>query len=96
VGILASHHQNYEPLMTSPILIDGTNQMLVLWLVAIIVSGIAALVPSARSACEQSGVYFIMITLAFAQMIYLLRHFLAGLWRRGWPFDLCPKLPFPG
>jgi hypothetical protein len=32
-------HQTYEPLMTWPFLINGTNQMLVLWLVAIIVSG---------------------------------------------------------
>jgi branched-chain amino acid transport system permease protein len=69
VGILASHHQTYEPLMTSPILINGTNQMLVLWLVAIIVSGLAALVIGALS-LRTSGVYFIMITLAFAQMIY--------------------------
>jgi branched-chain amino acid transport system permease protein len=69
VGILASHHQTYEPLMTAPFLINGTNQMLVLWLVAIIVSGLAALVIGALS-LRTSGVYFIMITLAFAQMIY--------------------------
>jgi branched-chain amino acid transport system permease protein len=69
VGILASHHQTYEPLMTSPFLINGTNQMLVLWLVAVIVSGLAALVIGALS-LRTSGVYFIMITLAFAQMIY--------------------------
>ena len=69
VGILGSHQQNYEPLMTSPFVINGTNQMLVLWLVAIIVSGLAALVIGALS-LRTSGVYFIMITLAFAQMIY--------------------------
>jgi branched-chain amino acid transport system permease protein len=62
-------HQTYEPLMTWPFLIDGTNQMLVLWLVAIIASGIAALVIGALS-LRTSGVYFIMITLAFAQMIF--------------------------
>jgi branched-chain amino acid transport system permease protein len=69
VGILASHHQTYEPLMTAPFVINGTNQMLVLWLVAIVVSGIAALLIGALS-LRTSGVYFIMITLAFAQMIY--------------------------
>jgi branched-chain amino acid transport system permease protein len=37
-----------------------------------------------------------MITLAFAQMIYYFRHFLAGLWRRGWPCDLCPQHAFRG
>lgn len=69
VGILASHAQNYEPLMSYPLLVNGTNQMLVLWLVAIIVSGIAALAIGALS-LRTSGVYFIMITLAFAQMTY--------------------------
>lgn len=69
VGILASHQQTYEPLMTWPIVINGSNQMLVLWLVAVLVSGLAALVIGALS-LRTSGVYFIMITLAFAQMIY--------------------------
>ena len=38
-GILASHALNYTPIMESPFLIEGTNQMLIIWLVAIIVSG---------------------------------------------------------
>ena len=68
-GILASHAQNYEPLMTWPLALDGTQQMLIIWPVAIIASGLAALVIGVLS-LRTSGVYFIMITLAFAQMVF--------------------------
>ncbi|MFV0474970.1 MAG: branched-chain amino acid ABC transporter permease [Pikeienuella sp.] len=68
-GVLASHALNYEPLMESPVLIEGTTQMLVIWPVAMILSGIAALAIGALS-LRTSGIFFIMITLAFAQMIY--------------------------
>ncbi len=68
-GILASHAQNYEPILEAPFLIEGTNQMLVIWPVAVIVCVLAALVIGALS-LRTSGVYFIMITLAFAQMIF--------------------------
>ena len=68
-GILASHAQNYEPLMTWPLALDGTQQMLIIWPVAIVASGLAALVIGALS-LRTSGVYFIMITLAFAQMVF--------------------------
>ena len=68
-GILASHALNYEPLFTAPLLIEGTTQMLIIWPVAIVVSGVAALVIGALS-LRTSGVFFIMITLAFAQMVY--------------------------
>jgi branched-chain amino acid transport system permease protein len=70
VGILASHHADLRT--ADDIAVPhrtARNQMLVLWLVAIIVSGLAALVIGALS-LRTSGVYFIMITLAFAQMIY--------------------------
>ena len=53
-GILATH---------------GSDQMLVIWPVAVVLSGFVALVTGAIS-LRTSGVYFIMITLAFAQMIY--------------------------
>jgi len=69
VGILASHAQTYTPIMESPFLIEGTNQMLIMWVVAIVVSGNAAYIIGLLS-LRTSGVYFIMITLAFAQMIY--------------------------
>jgi len=68
-GILASHALNYEPLMTSLFELNGTTEMLIIWGVAVIVSGLAALVIGLFS-LRTSGVYFIMITLAFGQMIY--------------------------
>lgn len=69
LGILASHALTYEPLMTSPFELNGTTQMLILWPVAIISSGLVALIIGFFS-LRTSGVYFIMITLAFAQMLY--------------------------
>lgn len=69
MGILASHAQNYEPIMQVPFLIEGTNSMPVIWLVAIVMSGLLALIIGALS-LRTSGVYFIMVTLAFGQMFY--------------------------
>ncbi|WP_299882406.1 branched-chain amino acid ABC transporter permease [uncultured Sulfitobacter sp.] len=69
MGILASHAQNYTPLMEVPFLIEGTNQMPVIWLVAVVASALLALVIGALS-LRTSGVYFIMVTLAFGQMLY--------------------------
>ena len=68
-GILASHALNYQPLFTWPLEIGGTTSMLIIWPTAVIFSSIAALIIGALS-LRTSGVYFIMITLAFAQMIY--------------------------
>lgn len=69
MGILASHAQSYTPLMESPFLIEGTNSMPVIWLVAVITGALGALVIGALS-LRTSGVYFIMVTLAFGQMLY--------------------------
>ncbi|SLN68677.1 leucine/isoleucine/valine transporter permease subunit [Roseovarius litorisediminis] len=69
MGILASHAQSYTALMEWPILIEGTKFMPVIWLVAVAASALAALVIGALS-LRTSGVYFIMITLAFGQMFY--------------------------
>ncbi|SMX27493.1 leucine/isoleucine/valine transporter permease subunit [Pelagimonas phthalicica] len=69
MGILASHAQNYTPLIETPFLIEGTKSMPVIWLVAVICSGLAALAIGALS-LRTSGVYFIMITLAFGQMLF--------------------------
>ncbi len=69
MGILASHAQSYAPLMEWPFVIEGTKSMIVIWVVAIITSALAALAIGALS-LRTAGVYFIMITLAFGQMIY--------------------------
>ncbi|MGR3634817.1 MAG: branched-chain amino acid ABC transporter permease [Shimia sp.] len=69
MGILAYHAQTYTPLMDWPFVIEGTKSMLVIWPVAIVVSGLAALAIGALS-LRTSGVYFIMITLAFGQMFF--------------------------
>ncbi len=68
MGILAFHAQNYTPLFEA-LSIPGTKSMPVIWAVAILASALAALAIGALS-LRTSGVYFIMITLAFGQMFY--------------------------
>jgi branched-chain amino acid transport system permease protein len=68
-GVLASHAQNYTPMLTWPLEIAGTTAMPVIWLTAIIVAGLIA-IPIGALSLRTGGVHFIMITLAFAQMIY--------------------------
>lgn len=65
-GILATHAFSGTPLLFG---IPGSKQMIVIWLVAIATGGLAALLIGLIT-LRTSGVYFIMITLAFAQMIY--------------------------
>jgi branched-chain amino acid transport system permease protein len=69
MGILASHAQSYSPIMELPFLIEGTKSMPIIWLVAVISSALAALLVGVLS-LRTSGVYFIMITLAFGQMFF--------------------------
>ncbi|WP_370314165.1 branched-chain amino acid ABC transporter permease [Sagittula sp.] len=69
MGILAFHAQNYTPLELFGVSLPGTKSMPVIWLVALAVSGLAAFVIGLL-ALRTSGVYFIMITLAFGQMFY--------------------------
>ncbi len=69
MGILASHAQSYAPILEVPLLIEGTKSMPVIWLTALLVSGLVALAIGALS-LRTTGVYFIMITLAFGQMLY--------------------------
>lgn len=66
MGILAFHAQSYTPMFLG---LEGTKSMPVIWLVAMSASALAALVIGALS-LRTSGVYFIMITLAFGQMFY--------------------------
>lgn len=69
MGVLASHAQSFSPILEVPFLIEGTKSMPVIWLTAMVASGLAALAIGALS-LRTSGVYFIMITLAFGQMLY--------------------------
>ncbi|ARE38719.1 Branched-chain amino acid transport system permease protein LivM [Rhodovulum sp. P5] len=69
MGILASPVQNYELLMAWPVELAGTKSMPVIWLTALVSGALAALAIGALS-LRTSGVYFIMITLAFGQMLY--------------------------
>ncbi|WP_323038698.1 branched-chain amino acid ABC transporter permease [Gemmobacter sp.] len=66
VGLLFVHFTDETPLLG---FIPGSNQLLVTIPAAILVSGLLALVIGALS-LRTGGVQFIMITLAFAQMIF--------------------------
>jgi branched-chain amino acid transport system permease protein len=68
VGILFTHHASGEPFLG---LIPGSNQMLVTLPLAMLVAGMFAAVIGALS-LRTGGVQFIMITLAFAQMLFFL------------------------
>lgn len=67
VGILAFHMQEGAPLLGFP---GSTNALLTVPL-AMLVSGAAALAIGALC-LRTSGIYFIMITLAFGQMLYFI------------------------
>ncbi|MGR3485225.1 MAG: branched-chain amino acid ABC transporter permease [Paracoccaceae bacterium] len=69
MGILASHAQAFEPILSAPFVIEGTKSMPVIWAAAMAASGLLALAIGAIS-LRTSGAYFIMITLAFGQMIF--------------------------
>lgn len=68
VGILYHHFVDGDPFLG---FIPGTNKFLITIPAAIVVSGLFALVLGALS-LRTSGVPFIMITLAFAQMLFFL------------------------
>lgn len=69
VGILTHHAFNGEAIAFLPGDWAGTTAAVIQWPLAVLVSGLFALVIGALSLRTQ-GVYFIMITLAFAQMLY--------------------------
>jgi branched-chain amino acid transport system permease protein len=68
-GILASHAMSMQPFNFGLFTLPGSNQMPVIWLVALAAGGLLAAAIGTIS-LRTSGVYFIMITLAFAQMTY--------------------------
>lgn len=69
MGVLAYHAQTYTSVVDWPVVINGTKSMPIIWLVTIVLSAVLAVAIGALS-LRTSGVYFIMITLAFAQMLY--------------------------
>jgi branched-chain amino acid transport system permease protein len=64
VAGIAAHHAFHG---TEVLGLPGTNQMLPIWALAMVLSGLVAGVVGALS-LRTSGIFFIMITLAFAQM----------------------------
>ncbi|WP_319547850.1 branched-chain amino acid ABC transporter permease [Desulfogranum marinum] len=69
VGIFFYHSAEMEPLLTHPFTVEGSENGLIVIPLAVLVSAIFALVIGALS-LRTKGMHFIMITLAFAQMIY--------------------------
>ena len=68
-GILANHALNGQAILAWPMEIGGTTFMPAIWLVAVLVAALTAFLIGMLS-LRTTGVYFIMITLAFAQMLY--------------------------
>ncbi|NLO81328.1 MAG: branched-chain amino acid ABC transporter permease [Xanthomonadaceae bacterium] len=68
VGILSTHAMQDLPLAFGW---TGSNEALLAWPLAMLISGLYALLVGLIS-LRTSGVYFIMITLAFAQLIYFI------------------------
>lgn len=69
VGILSSHASNGTLLFDGALPIGGTHAALIAWPLAVIAAAMAAFLIGLVS-LRTRGVYFIMITLAFAQMVY--------------------------
>ncbi|PLY16036.1 MAG: branched-chain amino acid ABC transporter permease [Sedimenticola sp.] len=69
VGILASASFDASPVFSWPFQMDGSERLLVALPLALLISAFAALIIGFFS-LRTSGMYFIMITLAFAQMLY--------------------------
>ncbi len=69
VGILAFHSVQAPALISWPLFLTGTDNALISWPVAILASAVLAFMTGAIS-LRTSGAYFIMITLAFAQMMF--------------------------
>ena len=69
MGILAYHAQTYSALDLGFVTISGTKSMPLIWITAMVVSALVAALVGMLS-LRTSGVYFIMITLAFGQMFF--------------------------
>jgi branched-chain amino acid transport system permease protein len=69
VGVLAHHDANETPLMLGPLAISGTSDLLITIPLAMICCVLLAFI-TGLVCLRTSGIYFIMITLAFNQMIF--------------------------
>ncbi len=69
VGILAFSGAQESALISWPFVLMGTDNALISWSVATLASAVLAFIIGAIS-LRTSGAYFIMITLAFGQMMY--------------------------
>jgi branched-chain amino acid transport system permease protein len=69
VGILAYHARNYTAMFEWPFEFVGTTMMPAGWIAAVLCALVVA-IPIGALSLRTGGVYFIMITLAFAQMLY--------------------------
>ncbi len=103
VGILGHHAFVGEPLLGWPLAVAGTESAWVAWPAAMLVAALLALAIGAVS-LRTDGLYFIMITLAFAQMLFYVAVSLPqyggedglSLWNRSrlWPLDLGQDVQF--
>lgn len=71
VGILAHHATNGTALIPGVAWLSGTTAGLIAWPLAVVMAALLALLIGALS-LRTRALYFIMITLAFAQMVYYL------------------------
>ena len=71
VGILAHHAYEGSPVLDWPIALSGTGEALLAWALAVLIAALFAVVIGALC-LRTSGIHFIMITLAFSQMLYFL------------------------
>lgn len=69
VGILAHHDFEDSALMSWPLIVTGSDSALIAWPVAMLIAALLAALIGCLS-LRTSGMYFIMITLAFAQMLF--------------------------
>jgi branched-chain amino acid transport system permease protein len=69
VGILSYHDFEETALISWPLVVSGCDSALVVWPAAIVFAALLAAIIGALS-LRTSGMYFIMITLAFAQMLF--------------------------
>ncbi len=70
-GILSFHLAEAGPLFEQPFVFDGSNSLLTALQVSLLVSVVVAAITGIIS-LRTKGIHFIMITLAFAQMLYFL------------------------